>query len=690
LWKLQAFSLKNSLSLAACVNIEKDEVMRAFYKKLFCFIVGLTLQVSLFSQNQLDSLFNVLRHAEMDVVLLNDIADLLWEDHPAIADSLAMLAFETALIENSIHEQARACATISNIAFAGLNYPGVIEFGEKASDLYLQHGDLLQAAYYANDAALAAYEIDLYDAALRNYRKTIGLLIDIGSTEFLPSVLINLAQVYIRMARYDSATYYNEQAIALLQQPGMEMELSVGYSNLGLIYKGMGNYTKALEEYQKALEMSRLADDADMIGVDLNNIASIYLHWENYDMAREYFQQALEMHQATGALDKQEATMNNLAFVLQKQGDLHSAMTIYRESLAIAISLHRTGSIAVKMANIGGLHFELGNLDSAIYYQEEALRLSRELGRRFSECSALQSLAAIYVEIDKPEQANFYLEQAHKCATEIQANSILEKIYSKKSEFYEKQGEHAKALEAYRLHIAYRDSVFTQENKARLDELEAVYQNEKKQHEIDLLLKDKELIEARINRSRIVHYWLGSGLSLLFLASAVVTWLLMQKSRANRKLVEKNLELMKKEECDDLNILVKATIEINEEEKTRLMNELDMLIKKEKVFTLGQLSLTDLAARLNTNTAYLSSIINNDFGSPFNDFINNYRIKEIQKMFANGDHKTMTIEAIAHTVGFNSRSTFHTAFRKFTGVTPTVYIKNIEKIAAEASVSKNS
>jgi tetratricopeptide (TPR) repeat protein len=662
--------------------------MKCEIDKLLVFVLLLIVaQTTIYGQTQIDSVMNLLRQSDDDVVLLNDIAELLSEEDPQISDSLALVALATAENENNLHEQARAAATISNLAYYNLNYLRVVEFGQKASELYLQLEDPLQAGYYANEAALAAYEIDLYDVSLRNYKKTIGLLIDSDATEFLPAILINMAQVYMRVAKYDSAIFYNEQAIALAQQAGTEAELSAGYGNLGFVYKSMGNYTKALEKYQKALENSKNIDDADMIAVDLNNIASIYLHWENYEMAGEYFRQALEVHQSTGALNKAETTMNNLAFALQKQGDYDGAMALYRESLAIALSLQRTGSIAVKMANIGGLHFELGNLDSAIYYQEEALRLSRELGRRFSECSSLQSLAAIYVEIDEPERANFYLEQAQKCATEIQANSILEKIYSKKSEFYEKQGDHAKALEAYRKHIAYRDSVFTQENKARLDELEAVYQSEKQQHEIELLLKDIALSEARINRSRIVHYWLGSGLTILVLASALVTWLLMQKSKANRKLVEKNLELMRKEEFDELNVLMKTTTEISEEEKTRLVRELEALIKNEKIFTIRQLTLNDLAVRLNSNTSYLSSIINNDFGQPFKEFINHYRIREAQKMFTKGDHKTMTIEAIANTVGFNSRSTFHTVFRKFTGVTPTVFIRNIEKIAAEASDS---
>lgn len=677
--------------MALRVTIDRQFMMNRFSRKTFLFFLVFALQITLLSQSQLDSLKNLLSESESPLALLNDLAELTWEDDPEFADSLARLAFETAKSENSILEQARAAASLSNIAFTRYDYQGVVEFGEIASDLYLQLDDAMQAAYYANDVALAAYEMDLYDVSLRNYKKTIRLLIDSDAMEFLPTILINMAQVYMREAMYDSAILYNEQAIALLQHPGAERELSAGYGNLGFVYKSMGNYTRAFDKYQKALELSKIVDDPDMIAVDLNNIASIYSHWENYEMADDYFRQAIEIHKATGALDKAETAMNNLAFVLQKQGDYQGAMLLFRESLAIALSLQRTGSVAVKMANIGSLHFEMGNLDSAVYYQKEALKLSRELGRRFSECSSLQSLAAIYVETNQPEQASYYLQQALSCATEIRANSLLEKVFLKKSELYEKQGNHSGALEAYRRHIAYRDSVFTQENKARLDQLQAVYQSEKQQHEIELLMKDKALNEARIKRNLIMNYWLGSGLTILLIASAIVTWLLIQKSKANRKLVEKSLQLIKNEECVEMNKSAKAQSVYSEMEKDRLIRELNQIIREEKIFAHQQLSMPELASKLNTNTTYLSKIINDDYGVTFPDFINQLRIKEAQKMFTAGKHESMTIEAVADTVGFRSRSAFNNAFKKFLGVTPSVFIKNVKKFSgAEKSAQTTS
>lgn len=142
-------------------------------------------------------------------------------------------------------------------------------------------------------------------------------------------------------------------------------------------------------------------------------------------------------------------------------------------------------------------------------------------------------------------------------------------------------------------------------------------------------------------------------------------------------LVEKNLKLMKQEECNEMTVNMKSTSGISDLEKTRLMSDLSRLMKQEKIFAHKLLTLTELAEKLNTNTAYLSRIINEDYHDNFPNFINQLRVMEAQKMFAASRHKTMTIEGIADSVGFHSRSAFNVSFKKFTGVTPSIFIKNL-------------
>lgn len=87
------------------------------------------------------------------------------------------------------------------------------------------------------------------------------------------------------------------------------------------------------------------------------------------------------------------------------------------------------------------------------------------------------------------------------------------------------------------------------------------------------------------------------------------------------------------------------------------------------------LSLDKLSEELNISTGKLSSLINQYSGKNFSDYINSLRVEDAKKLLANPDFETYTIVSIGLECGFNSKSTFYTAFKKFTGQTPTAYRK---------------
>ena len=73
-----------------------------------------------------------------------------------------------------------------------------------------------------------------------------------------------------------------------------------------------------------------------------------------------------------------------------------------------------------------------------------------------------------------------------------------------------------------------------------------------------------------------------------------------------------------------------------------------------------------------------SAFISQAYQANLNDVINRYRIKYVEEGLKSGRWNDLTLEAIAEKAGFNNRVTFLTAFKKFTGTTPTQYIKNIQ------------
>jgi AraC-like DNA-binding protein len=98
-------------------------------------------------------------------------------------------------------------------------------------------------------------------------------------------------------------------------------------------------------------------------------------------------------------------------------------------------------------------------------------------------------------------------------------------------------------------------------------------------------------------------------------------------------------------------------------------------MEKEKPYLDPACTLPVLAKRLGIPVPYLSQIVNETFHLNFPDFINRYRIEESKQHLANLSNNKTTILEIAYTVGFYSKSTFNSAFKRHTGVAPKEYIK---------------
>jgi AraC-like DNA-binding protein len=99
------------------------------------------------------------------------------------------------------------------------------------------------------------------------------------------------------------------------------------------------------------------------------------------------------------------------------------------------------------------------------------------------------------------------------------------------------------------------------------------------------------------------------------------------------------------------------------------------LISSEKPFLDPQVSLSDLSKKLSVSAKHLSQVINQSFNKSFFDFINSYRIQEAQQILRESRDDKLTVLEVMFQVGFNSKSSFNTAFKKETGQTPTEFRK---------------
>jgi ligand-binding sensor domain-containing protein/AraC-like DNA-binding protein len=116
-----------------------------------------------------------------------------------------------------------------------------------------------------------------------------------------------------------------------------------------------------------------------------------------------------------------------------------------------------------------------------------------------------------------------------------------------------------------------------------------------------------------------------------------------------------------------------STVAMDGERMEKALAELHTLMEEEKAYLDPDLTLKKLAQRLKIHNNHLSRIINERFEMSFNNYVNRYRIEEAKERLADPAERNRNILEIMYDVGFYSKSTFNTAFKKFTGMSPSEY-----------------
>ncbi|NOZ65088.1 MAG: AraC family transcriptional regulator [Alphaproteobacteria bacterium] len=113
---------------------------------------------------------------------------------------------------------------------------------------------------------------------------------------------------------------------------------------------------------------------------------------------------------------------------------------------------------------------------------------------------------------------------------------------------------------------------------------------------------------------------------------------------------------------------------LSNEDSERILGKLHKALETDALYNDSMLSLRSLSDHTKISTNYISQVINQKLNCNFFDFVNKFRIEAAMKQLTNKERKIPVLE-IAHNVGFNSKSTFNTAFKRHTGLTPTEYRK---------------
>ena len=121
---------------------------------------------------------------------------------------------------------------------------------------------------------------------------------------------------------------------------------------------------------------------------------------------------------------------------------------------------------------------------------------------------------------------------------------------------------------------------------------------------------------------------------------------------------------------------------LTEMEARTYRQQIQSLLHTEKIYLNSELRLSDVASRLAISSHHVSQVINEYFGKSFHELLTEYRIKEAVRLLDDPANEEKLL-AIALNAGFNNKTSFHTAFRKYMGCSPKEYKERLkEKVAS--------
>lgn len=452
--------------------------------------------------------------------------------------------------------------------------------------------------------------------------------------------------------------------------------------------KTHGIYSEILQyehNFKGALEHLILAEDLVMsddqlttrdslsLGIIYLNIGRLHYDFENLNKAKEFYERALLY---CGDSNYKTSILYYLSELYNADNQLEDAIAYSLKSLEFAKKKKQIVFLPTNYATIGEYYLKDKKADSAIYYAKTGLKdnhdcqldwLSHVVGGGYN-------LKGNHKEALK--HLNLALSQT---TNEDRTLSILEDL----KDTYTKLKDYKNATTYGDAYLKLKNTIDARKVRQEILEITERYESDKKELQIEMLNAENEYSSFVIQKKNS-QLWLVTLLLILLLLMLGLIFYFYQKQKRQRQILyAKNVQLAgrlkeKQERPSPINngIKVKNDISALDETTTNAIKSAIHKLVSTEFYLDRDLTLSKMAKTIDTNTSYLSKVINEHYQISFTNFINELRISYTLKSLETvPEFSKYTVDHIAEKSGFASSSAFYKAFKKYTGLTPSYYIK---------------
>ncbi len=360
---------------------------------------------------------------------------------------------------------------------------------------------LYQSIYYYSKA------IEYYDLSMKTYSS-------LKDTFSVAELMNNIAMVYQNQGDFNKAADYYFKSLKTFEKTKSKIHVISSLTGIGSVYEDQEQFAKARDFYKKALNCAHQIEDEKLQAESIGNIANTYNYQGNYQTALKYYNDALIISETTGDKTGKAYRLANIGYMYQNMGQFAPALESFKKALEIYSEMDDKTGIAHVYENTGLTYLTMAKKKISI---EDSF---------YPESKPAKYLA----------EAEKYLLDALAIFENLGEINPLIETYSHLSDLYYEKGQYREALNHYRRHTELKDSLLKIETKMKIANLEAIRQNDKKDHEILLLQKKSEL-------RMIIIIATVAGIILVGILASVIYRRYRYKSIAENMLKEKNYEI---------------------------------------------------------------------------------------------------------------------------------------------------
>jgi len=449
-----------------------------------------------------------------------------------------------------------------------------------------------------------------------------------------------------------------------------------------------GDIKKAIGYAVTAQQISNESDDLIWKAKISGFLATQYRQLKLFEQSKKYIDETIE---ATKKIKDQKIIDQTMGFIMQEKAYYELEMKDYTKSISYVLEAQRyfdlngqTNPFIIANNNqlLGLNYYYLKEYDKALGYYDIALKNLGQMPDNFMKALVINGIARIFIAKKDVGQAKKRLDEAKRLAEESSYLSLKSEIYETSQEYYS----------------LIKDIDKLQETKVKQDSIiDKIETNSSSfiSASVSKLIKNNDDIKKETEKKNIAIW-----IALLLIISGIVYFFLYrrkQKDNFNKfkqfmenqiKTQDLNFEIPQNNIDNELHHETNYDNQSEGSEQNTMMTpatEKKILLKLEKfeqskLFTRSTVSLPYLASYCNTNTKYLSYVVNTYKKKDFKNYINELRIKYIiDKLKNDPQYHKYKISTLAEEVGFSSQSKFAAAFRKITELSPSQFIEHLKK-----------